>query len=766
MKPRGIALITTMMVMALLLTLVGAFISVEKSSSRLTGNALERRAAQDACLTALNLAWGYLEADPYWGSTGHFAASTPTAIPASNPTVLLERQLVGSDKILKGVVQAEGQFTAPNAVTFEMKVYNNLRVDSGSGQPSVREPAMFGSIPVPARSVRLICKAVSGSSTRRMDTILRQVPISYDSLAAKRTATIESNLLRLESRDPYVNRVQAADMNLPSATQVQFLRHGTANSNRLSLGGIPTTTEEQLNSANDASGGLYNIGQGAPTIPTFNSENFRLPEAADGKVTTISPGSYEFGGLPRVRYLEQTIAYEVPPPPPPPGEPAGSGSIDSCIRYQKETSTYDQLIDADGRVFISSQAREGSVVLDPPTVPTNPLGSEGAAESWGYDMGTNDTVDNGADVHEIYPGLYANVLTAQIAVKPGYRLDCNGAFRVTADGSRLPEVLFGYSFTGGGVATQESLDDGLEAALNDPDKYMGAIVASGDIDIPGGVIGYGSMMAGGDMTLKASSGLRAAPQLGVTVKARSLTINPATEPEPQLPGEPVSIDYPIFQEAISGYAAGDWSQFDNWLTQNGAQRASITQAMKVTPLSQSASTLWGQLQTELNISMTFPSPSWVGPVTIEQYIRLKEFAQTVASKYNNGAGDVSWLDMSKHRVDAEMRLSNTVSTMAQWAKSYKKTLQAYLASPTPEAPEMFYQGLLYADQDLIINANGKSFRLEGSAMAGGNASIVGARAVDLVYDRALVDNQIKTNHTTQSGNTSFLRLEKVFFTIN
>lgn len=759
---RAIALMVTIMVMTLLLTLIGAFVSVEIAASRLTGNALERRSAQDGCLTALNLAWERLENDPDWGRDGHFPA-TVLNLPSARPTLRVEQQLIGASKILQGKLHPDGAFEAADCVTFSMTVYNNL---TGS---SARKPTMFGTIPVPARSVRLICQAKCGNSTRRMDTILRQVPISYNSLVAKRDVNLmPQGLVRLESRDPYVNRIQAGhNLNLPSANNVQFLRQGNADSNRLELGGVPTTTEAALNAANDASGGIYNVGQGVPNIPAFNPDNFRLP-SDPVKVTSMPSGDYQFGGLPRVRYLEHQIEWNEPPPPPPPGGgPSGPGDSGACKRYQRETSTYDQLIDPQGRVWISSQAREGSIVLDPPTVPSSPLGSESAAESWGYDFAQDDDVSNGSDVHEIEPGIFVNVLTAQFAVKPGHRLDFNGAFRVTADGDRLPEVLFGYAFTGGGVATQESLNDGLEAALNDPDKYMSAIVAGGDIDIPGGVIGYGSMMAAGDMTLKASSGLRTAPQLGVVVKARNLTINPATEAEPQLPGEPVSIDYPIFQQAISDFVGGDWTVFDNWLSDTQAQRVTTTQNFKATPLSSDVTTIWNQLNNELQTAYPLPPEvsAWSGPVTIEKYIRLKEFVQTRASMYNNGDGDVSWLDMNKHRADAETRLSNTVSTMAQWAKSYKKTLQAYLANPAPQVPDMFYQGLVYADNDLTINANGKTFRLEGSAMAGHNINFNGANSVDLVYDRNLVDNQLKTNHAIGSD-TSHLRLEKVFFTIH
>jgi hypothetical protein len=252
----------------------------------------------------------------------------------------------------------------------------------------------------------------------------------------------------------------------------------------------------------------------------------------------------------------------------------------------------------------------------------------------------------------------------------------------------------------------------------------------------------------------------------VVVKARNLTINPASEPEPQLPGEPVSMDYPVFKDAINTFAGGNWSQFDNWLTQTGAQRAAITQSLKPTQISQSPTSYWNRLNTELGTSFPVPAwgPGWGSTTSIEQYVRMKEYIQTLAAGYNHGAGDRTWIDMTQHSQDAEARLSNMVSTMSQWAKSYKKTLQAYLSNPAAQVPDMFYQGLIYADGDLIINAPNKSFRLEGSAMAGGNALLNGAKSLDLVYDRELVDSQLKTNHTV-NGNRDHLRLEKIFFSI-
>lgn len=774
-RKKGLALITTLMVMSLLLTLIGAFIQVERANQRLTGNALERRAAQDACLTALGIAWNRLEEDPSWGTTPNFPVAGPNNFPLLHPTARIQTQLVGGKKMLHGVIQAEGDFDGPSAVSFDLTVYNNL---------ANRLVDPHGDYSVPARSCRLMCIARSGSAVRRMDTILRQVPISYDSLVSKRRADLSgvTGLIRMESRDPYVNRMRAGtDLDLPAAANVQFFKNGSAESNQLFLAGTKQETDGQLETANGLSSGTYMVGQGPPTIPTFDPDNFKLPNDPT-KVSNARAGTYQFGGIDQVEYHPHQIQWSEPPPSgSPPGTPGDSGT---ATRYQKETSTYDKLIDAEGRLWLAKNARVGSTILDPPDAPPASTNSEAAAEGYGYGNPGNDAGmigPNGqqvppstTDIHEIYPGLWTNVVTAQLAITPGYKVECDGAFLVTAvtstgpvaGGGRQPELLFGYKFTSGGVAVEESLVNGLDEALNHPETYMAALVADGNIDIPGGALGYGSMIAGGDMTVKASSGLRAAPQLGVVVKARNLTINPATEPEPQLPGEPVSMDYPIFKDAINTFAGGDWAPFDNWLTQTGVQRAAITRSLKVTQLSGSPETYWNQLNTELHTNFAVPSwgPGWTGTTTIEQYVRLKEYIQTLAAGYNHGRGDISWIDMSAHGGDSEARLSNMVSTMAQWAKSYKKTLQDYLANPAAQVPEMFYQGLLYADGDLTINAPNKSFRLEGSAMAGGDVTVNGARTLDLVYDRELVDSQLKTNHTV-NGNRDHMRLEKIFFTI-
>ena len=150
-RKKGLALITTLMVMSLLLTLIGAFIQVERANQRLTGNALERRTAQDACLTALSIAWNHLEDNPTWGTTPNFPVSGPNYFPRPplKPTARIQTQLVGGKKVLHGVIQAEGDFDGPTAVSFDLTIYNNL---------ANRLVDPHGDYSVPARSCRLMCR--------------------------------------------------------------------------------------------------------------------------------------------------------------------------------------------------------------------------------------------------------------------------------------------------------------------------------------------------------------------------------------------------------------------------------------------------------------------------------------------------------------------------------------------------------------------------------------------------------------------------------
>ena len=189
---------------------------------------------------------------------------------------------------------------------------------------------------------------------------------------------------------------------------------------------------------------------------------------------------------------------------------------------------------------------------------------------------------------------------------------------------------------------------------------MAGIIADGDVNVTGGVLGYGSMIAGGDLTIKASSWLRVATDLGVVVTGNRVIINPATEPEPGFPGEPVSTDYPLFRDSIQDESGGDWTLYNDWLDHDQPVRDGVISSLGSTSTGDDPTFLWNALCTEIGV--TLPAPDFVGthgwpsgPATVEQYVRLKEFLQTQASGFNDGAGDETWLDLDLRQQDAAGR---------------------------------------------------------------------------------------------------------------
>lgn len=755
-RRRGLAILATLAVLTLLLALIAAFLTVNRAGNQFTLGSVERAAAQDACSAALDYARFRLEKERSWGAAT--PASGVDLYPFSSPVMRLEHVQTSNLLTINGVISSTGDFSNPQA-TFVMQVENNLQ--SRTSHKGVEGP-------VPPRSVRVAVNAKKGAVSRKLVAILRPVPITHDSLSAGRNINLEdtAGLVRIESRDSYINRIRAAkDLNLPTPDRVTFLKHGVATSfNQLNVGGIDLAeaSDEDVRQAGEVSGGVYmpNPGKPAPVIKPFDASKIALPT----NETTIPGGTWTFGEMTYVQYKPHHLTYQTPPPPGPGGGGPGTGHT---TRYQRISSLYTKLRAPSGQEWVAGTAVEGSTVIDPPH---DPLGLYPDAES-AYSYGYGDTSDanplppGASDVATIAPGFRANVTTAQMVVWPQYRLRATGDFIVASEGSRLPELYFGYDLTTGGVATQTSMADGIEAAQNDPGKYMAAIIASGDVNVTGGVLGYGSMLADGTLTIKASSGLRAAPDLGVVVKGRRIIINPATEPEPGFPGEPVDADYPVFQTAIQSNTGGDWSAYNQWLEHDQTQRDTLLESLRLESTGSTAAALWNTLCTQINTTLPppdFTSFGWPsGPITVDQYVRMKEFLQTRTAGYNNGNGDQSWLNLAQRQDDAKGRVASVLNGIAQWARSYRQTFQQYLMTPDQGPPDMFLAGLMYADEDFTVNANGKSVRLEGAVVARtGDISAEEPARVDLVYNRTLLDD------ISASNGTGPVKLEKVFVTID
>lgn len=760
-KTRGLAIIMALMILSLLLALMAAFLSVNRAGNRFTLNSVERRQANDVIEAAVAYAWFHLDKNRGWADTATPLSGNHEFPNVGPPILRLKESQSGEEGVVDGIYSPSGDFDNPMG-TFRMRIVNNL--EGRKGGMEVSSPEIGG---VPPRSVRLKIESKVGSATRKAHTLLRPVPPSHSSASAGRNLNLDdlSGTLRLSSEDPLVNRVSAeGDLNLPFNENVKFTSPGEATSGgRLNLGGtnLAGASDDELATAGKISHGIFSPNNPTLEVKEFNVDDIALPATE----SNIPGGTWVFGDVSHYEYREHKVKFK---------EFDGIGSDfkpkfknGDVRRKQRRQSLYNQLTSPTGQKWAAGTAIPGTFTQWEPPDPGE-LDSEDAAEEWGYDLSKTGGFGDAevslpkSDVHEIAPGLKANVVTAQFVVRSGYRMKAGGDFIVQGEGDRSPELYFGYNMTSGGVAQQESLRDGLEAAQEDPSKYMGAIITSGNFNVLGGILGYGSILAGGDLNIKASSGLRTAPGLGVVLKGQRILIEAATEPEPALPGEPVSTDYPVFRDAINAATGGDWSNYNNWLSHQQATREAAIDSVRGQSVGASASSIWASLNAEIGAGLPMPALSgWPSAnITLDQYIRLKEFYQTVATGYNDGEGDIRWLDLSDRQEDAASRIAGVLDSIAYWAESYKKPFQNYLADLSNDLPDMFLEGLLYADSDIIVNAIDKSVRISGSVISReGDVTINGATDVHLVYDRELLDNLFAAS----GGEGS--RLERVYFAL-
>lgn len=746
-KKRGMAIITTLMILSLLLALISAFLIVNRAGNRFTVNSLEKRQAQDAALTALNYAVHHLENDRNWGTQ----SVSPDQFPPLGPVVRFHHTFNAATHTLTGdgIYSVDGDLTKPTG-TIKLIVRNNLQR---------REP-LDGVVPPNAISVE--AEVAVGSVTRRLDTLLRPEVLSHGSVSAGDNMLLDgvAGLIRIESRDPYVNQIRAGEnLYLPSASDVKFLKHGVAaSSSVLRVGGtdLASASDTAVMNAGETSGGTYLPNASTPQVQTFDPNDFDLPT----ETAPLAAGHWVFGDVTKVEWIPHTVTYST-------GD--FFDPTDDVIRYQKKESVYNSLTAPNGTVYPAGAANLGSTVLDPPGDPSGVYaspGGYGVASPGATGFVGAPSVQAEQDVHELASGVKVNVVTAQLASLHGKMITVNGDLIVSGTGTRQPELYFGYDISAGGVASQTALVDGVEAAKEEPSKYMSAIKASGDINIVGGYIGYGSLVAGGDVTVKASSGLSAAPGLGVLVKGNNIIINAATEPEPALPGASVDVDYPIFRDAINADSGGNWTNYNSWLSHTKPTRENMIGSLRGRSSGVNASTAWSSFESQIGGGGPYPgglitSNGWgSGNLSVDQYVRLKTYYQTVSFGYNNGNGDPTWLSLGQRVDDTEGRIENTLNSIAQWGDSYKMTMQAFLANPDPGLPDMFTEGMIFADNNITINADNKSVKLVGSVVANqGSLQINDATRLDLVYDRELVDD------LHLGGKNGPIKLERVFFTL-
>jgi hypothetical protein len=146
-------------------------------------------------------------------------------------------------------------------------------------------------------------------------------------------------------------------------------------------------------------------------------------------------------------------------------------------------------------------------------------------------------------------------------------------------------------------------------------------------------------------------------------------------------------------------------------------------------------------------------PGASGPITLEQYVRLRQFMLT---------NDDKWLDGP----DSELvpLVSKQIGVYNMWALTNGIPLQSYMAMGA-RVPEMWFRGLVYAGVNVNVNAknsyfeNGAAFHNEGAVVAQGNINVKGSPDVTSIYNRLFLEDIV------QKYGSSGLKLDAIFFNL-
>lgn len=275
---KGIAIITVMMAMTILLMIAGAFLTINRDNFAQVNSSNKRDEARATCEAVYNYLLFRLEHDKFYGANT-FAGATDS----ETGSMLKVKEVAGTHTIKGEIPSLHSTFTA--------KIENNLNIDATSADG------------VPAHAARLQIAADSTGITRNVETLVRVAPL-FDSSALSRGAmNIEATDFTVSSLDDYRNMVRAeGEIKVPNVlsgfanTRFTTPDKKKADSkgmiwskNKITAGGVDLTNH--LADANTNSGGRF--------VPNAK-QHFEIYDLkpSDLKVSSsniaVRPGEYRF----------------------------------------------------------------------------------------------------------------------------------------------------------------------------------------------------------------------------------------------------------------------------------------------------------------------------------------------------------------------------------------------------------------------------------------------------------------------------------------
>lgn len=752
----------TMVVALVLITMVGAFVVVNRSNNALTGSAVARQNAYNACLTGLHYAWSELELNQAWGANGFPDGVQTFSYPSGDPKLRVTVYGDSSAPDDPSVNYVEGELLATGE-TFRLTMVNNLQ------NRVLKDATFLGD--VPGRCTRLSIVGSSGSVSRRMDSVLRKSPYVDSSAVSRDDMTIAlddpgGRQWRLRSKDPYINQVRSnTEIIGPSATagQVNFRdppRGGVAMaSDDILLGGTSVQSSTSfLTQSQQSANGSFVVGAPEVEVPDLERDNLKFPE----NEVPIPGGAMTFRRLERHEWQSADVPLDLTVPPD--GVPD-----DTVTRWTRRVSTHNAIEHAaDLWVSRTADVTEDFQILSGPSdgydAPTTSEGFQGIAGPQPADAELDD-----------YPVLYeydathrmrANLVNGQITMSPGTQFNVSGDLHIEQEpGALQPDLKFGYDMQDDGSTDFTAMVNGSAAALDDPAANSAALVSTGNLYIDGVTSGFGSIFSDGQVSLRAKSGLRAEPDLAVAVHGSGIDMYAEEPPDEPVSNHSLEADWNVYQDALGtdGYS---FSQFDNWFDMSVTSRRGIigddpaTQSgLRTTPLDKSAAQFWAMLDAELDLG---PAPNfgsapfgseWSGNLTLEEYTRLREYALSDR--------DATWIITPGPRFQEVLgRIDSTIMSYDQWAERVDMDLEAFMSEDVPLIPDVYFVGLVHAGNlGFSADTNGSSLLVEGALVSQGRITITNSPEVDFVYNRLYLDDVVR--HFVGD----LVKLDQVYFNI-
>ncbi len=217
---RGIALITVMMILGLLVTMTGAFVTINHGNFALMAAASDQEEAVGACQAGYAYAFFSLEHDRRFGKAFREGES-PTDVQLSEVSPLFTITVVDANTLSAQLLDADGN---PKDARFNLEIVNNLPFDSKDSTPALEAAGPYPRVPPDCAFVRVTGQ--SGGVRRVLETMVTYAPLFDASAEAENLIDINAkDGIIFDSFDRFRNQVRSnSQINLLKDTQGANIR--------------------------------------------------------------------------------------------------------------------------------------------------------------------------------------------------------------------------------------------------------------------------------------------------------------------------------------------------------------------------------------------------------------------------------------------------------------------------------------------------------------------------------------------------------------